>query len=96
MRLKQVKQLVQEVLENNLEARKDNFILVANVYEKLGVPINIQFNVLINEHKERKLPSFESICRARRSVVKIYPELNGNEEIRAEEELKYVEFALED
>lgn len=96
MKLKQVKQLVQEVLENNQEARKDNFILVANVYEKLGVPINIQFNVLINEHKERKLPSFESICRARRSVVKIYPELNGNEEIRAEEELKYVEFALED
>ena len=95
MKLRQVKNLVQMVLEENEEARNDNFVLVARVYEKLGVPINIQFNVLINEHKERKLPSFESICRARRTIVKNYPELNANIDIRMEEEQKYIEFARE-
>lgn len=95
MKLRQVRNLVQMVLEENEEARNDNFVLVARVYEKLGVPINIQFNVLISEHKERKLPSFESICRARRTIVKNYPELNANIDIRMEEEQKYIEFARE-
>lgn len=95
MKLRQVRNLVQIVLEENEEARNDNFVLVARVYEKLGVPINIQFNVLINEHKERKLPSFESICRARRTIVKNYPELNANIDIRMEEKQKYIEFARE-
>lgn len=96
MKLSKIKQIVQDVLEKDKESRTDNFVLVARVYEKLGVPINIQFNILINEHKERKLPSFESITRARRKIVEQFPNLNGNEEIRNIEELKYVEFALED
>ena len=96
MKLRQVRNLVQMVLEENEEARNDNFVLVARVYEKLGVPINIQFNVLINEHKERKLPSFESICRARRTIVKNYPELNANIGIRMEEEQKYINFSMEE
>lgn len=96
MKLKQLKQIVQAVLEEDKEARIDNFVLVARVYEKLGVPINIQFNVLINEHKERKLPSFESIARARRKIVEQFPSLNGNEDIRFDEEIKYIEFSRED
>lgn len=95
MKLKQVRNLVQMVLEENEEARNDNFVLVARVYEKLGVPISIQFNVLINEHKERKLPSFESICRARRKVIEQFPNLNGNKKNRMEEEQKYIEFVRE-
>lgn len=96
MKLKQLKSIVQTVLEEDKESRTDNFVLVARVYEKLGVPINIQFNVLINEHKERKLPSFESITRARRKIVEQFPSLNGNEEIRFNEEIKYIEFSRED
>lgn len=37
----------------------------------------------------------ESICRARRTIVKNYPELNASIEIRMEEEQKYIEFARE-
>lgn len=96
MKLRQVRNLVQMVLEENEEARNDNFVLVARVYEKLGVPISIQFNVLINEHKERKLPSFESICRARRKVIEQFPNLNGNKKIRMEEEQKYINFSMEE
>lgn len=95
MKLSRVKKVVQDVLEQNIEARKDNFILVKKVYENLGIPSSITLENLTNKHLEFKLPSFESICRARRTIVKNYPELNANIDARIEEEEKYIEFARE-
>lgn len=90
-----MKEIVQAVLEQSEEARKDNFILVKKVYQELGIPSSITFENLTNKHLELKLPSFESICRARRTVVSDYPELKSNVEIRKLEEEKYIEFARE-
>lgn len=95
MRLNKVKSTVKTVLENSQEARRDNFVLVKEVYNTLGVPSNITLENLTNKHLEFKLPSFESICRARRTVVKNYPELNANIDVRMEEEQKYIEFVRE-
>ena len=95
MKLSRVKKVVQDVLEQNIEARKDNFILVKKVYENLGISRSITLEHLTNKHLELKLPSFESICRARRTIVKNYPELNANIDVRMEEEQKYIEFARE-
>ena len=95
MRLNKVKSTVKTVLENSQEARRDNFVLVKEVYNTLGVPSNITLENLTNKHLEFKLPSFESICRARRSLVKNYPELNANIDVRMEEEQKYIEFVRE-
>ncbi len=95
MRLNKVKSTVKTVLENSQEARRDNFVLVKEVYNTLGVPSSITLENLTNKHLEFKLPSFESICRARRNIVKNYPELNANIDIRMEEEQKYIEFARE-
>ena len=95
MKLSRVKKVVQDVLEQNIEARKDNFILVKKVYENLGISSSITLENLTNKHLELKLPSFESICRARRTIVKNYPELNANIDVRMEEEQKYIEFARE-
>lgn len=39
MKLSRVKKVVQDVLEQNIEARKDNFILVKKVYENLGYQV---------------------------------------------------------
>ena len=90
-----MKSVVRTVLEQNQEARKDNFGLVKEVYNTLGVPSNITLENLTNKHLEFKLPSFESICRTRRKIIKNYPELNANIEIRMEEEQKYIEFVRE-
>lgn len=90
-----MKSTVKTVLENSQEARRDNFVLVKEVYNTLGVPSNITLENLTNKHLEFKLPSFESICRARRTVVKNYPELNANIDVRMEEEQKYIEFVRE-
>lgn len=90
-----MKSVVRTVLEQNQEARRDNFVLVKEVYNTLGVPSSITLENLTNKHLEFKLPSFESICRARRNIVKNYPELNANIEIRMEEEQKYIEFVRE-
>ena len=95
MKLSRVKKVVQDVLEQNIEARKDNFILVKKVYENLGISSSITLENLTNKHLELKLPSFESICRARRTIVKNYPELNANIDVRMEEEQKYIEFVRE-
>lgn len=95
MRLNKVKTTVKNVLEQSQKAREDNFVLVKEVYNTLGVPSSITLESLTNKHLEFKLPSFESICRARRSVVKDNPELNANIEVRMEEEEKYIEFARE-
>ena len=95
MRLNKVKSTVKTVLENSQGARRDNFVLVKEVYNTLGVPSNITLENLTNKHLEFKLPSFESICRARSKIVKNYPELNANIDIRMEEEQKYIEFARE-
>lgn len=95
MKLSRVKKIVQAVLENSEEARKDNFVLVKKVYQEMGIPSSITFENLTNKHLELKLPSFESICRARRTIIKDYPELKSNVEIRKIEEEKYVEYARE-
>lgn len=95
MKLKKLQVLVKKILENNQEARKDNFLLVTNVYDALGIPVKSQFEYLMNKHKEYNLPSFESITRVRRKVVEEYPELKEIIEIRKEEEQKYFEYSME-
>ncbi len=95
MRLKKLETIVKKILEEDKESRKDNFVLVANVYSTLGIPIEKQFNYLMNNHKEYKLPSFESITRVRRKIVEIYPNLNSNVEEREIEEQKFFEYSME-
>lgn len=90
---------VEKVLEDNILARDDDFILIADVYDSIrpelvGVPLDYA----LRNHKAYKLPSFESITRCRRKLQRLYPELKPSDEvsaIRADEELKYREFAKE-
>ena len=91
MKRLELQPIVKEILEKSLIARDDDFILIGMVYYKLH-PTDYTFSYIAKHHKELKLPSFESITRARRKVQEEYPELINKEvkEIRTQEEIRYM------
>lgn len=97
MKLPKLEEVVKEVLEESIEARNDNFKLVLKVYKKLDIPVQFQFMDLMLEHSKYKLPSFESVERARRKIIEKHPELAEYEEIkqlREVQEDEYIQYAL--
>jgi len=93
MKLNVLQRVIEEILERDIESRNDNFILTNEVYKALGIDTNNNMAFLLRNHAFYKLPSFESIARARRKVVKKKPYLNGNEVKREEMELEYREYS---
>ena len=96
-KLYKVEDIVYQVLQEIPEARKDDFVLVAEVYNKINPEIKYcNFNQVMLAHKELKLPYFESISRARRRLQSIFEELRPSKEVqdaRLEEQLVYREYA---
>lgn len=96
-KLYKVEDIVYQVLQEVPEARKDDFVLVAEVYNKIQPLIcNVSFNQVMLAHKELGLPYFESITRARRRLQNIFEELKPEQEVqdaRLEEQLVYREYA---
>ena len=96
-KLYKVEDIVYQVLKEVPEARKDDFVLVAEVYNKIQPLINnVSFNQVMLAHKELGLPYFESISRARRRLQNIFEELKPSKEVqeaRLEEQLIYREYA---
>lgn len=90
---------VKEILEQNKEARDDDFILIADVYDKLRPELRfLSLDYALRNHKYYNLPSFASIVRARRKLQVTYPHLGASNEamaIRCDEEDKYRAFAKE-
>lgn len=86
-----------QVLAEKPEARKDDFILLSYVLDKMGVPSNFDMRTMLHNHEIFKLPCFESVTRARRKVQQLYPELKDKKtaEMRNAEQEKYREFAHE-
>lgn len=79
-KLKNVEELVKRVLERNKFSRNDDFYLVVNVYCQINSDVRYKdFGYVMENHKHLKLPSFESITRARRKLQAKYPELRGSE-----------------
>lgn len=99
MKLQKLEPIVKKVLENNKQARNDNFVLVLEVYKDLNIPVKFEFMGLMLEHSKYELPSFESVVRTRRRIVEKFPELQATkviEKLRKEQEQIYREFAAED
>ena len=96
-KLYKVEDIVYQVLKEVPEARKDDFVLVAEVYNRIQPLINnVSFNRVMLAHKELGLPYFESISRARRRLQSIFEELRPSQEVqeaRDEEQLVYREYA---
>ena len=96
-RLRNIKKIVKEILEDDKLARTDDCYLILEVIRRL-YPNEICkkfYDVMFNA--KYKGISFESITRARRQVQKQYPKLKNNKvaEIRDKEQNEYREFAKE-
>lgn len=96
-KLYKVEDIVYQVLKEVPEARKDDFVLVAEVYNKIQPLLHgVSFNRVMLGHKELGLPYFESISRARRRLQSMFEELRPSKEVqeaRDEEQLVYREYA---
>lgn len=98
-KIRMVEPLVKKILEIDPEARKDDFRLIAQVYYHYNDEIGkLPFNIVMLGHKELKLPSVESITRARRKVQAEYGHLRADKktiEIRTNEEEEYRRYSKE-
>lgn len=96
-RVRFIEPIVKRILEENIEARNDDFILIAEVYSLLNDSVKrFSFNDIMVYHKNFGLPSIESITRARRKVQNLYEDLRateGTRRLRANEELDYKEYS---
>lgn len=97
-KIKVVEPLVKSILEENVAARNDDFILITEVYYRL-VPqcIKLSFGMVMLGHKELKLPSIASITRSRRKLQRNYEYLRPNNDVasaRADEEKEYIDYAI--
>ena len=91
MRQAKIQNQVESILRNYESTRSDDFKLVTIFYNAFYAVKGIMD---IYNGKMKKLPSMESITRARRKLQEKYPELNDPEILkkRLDEQLAYEEF----
>lgn len=92
-KLKALEELVKEVLEESVSARKNDCILEYLVCKKLGLNqlLNIPYGIVLWNYRMLNKPNSKSIERCRRRVQAKYPELKeiDTEKARAREEERY-------
>ncbi len=99
-KLYKIEGMVEKVLREYPDTRNDNFLLIYRVYREINEELVLRelfFQVMIY-HKEYNLPSFSSITRARRKLIKQYPELKPNkrvQKLREKEEMNYFDYAVD-
>ena len=94
--LKRISQIILTILKEDELARKDDMHLFLRVHETLMPNIcNYNTKVVLDLIRKKKLPSWESMSRARRKIQEKHPELRDEKisRFRYEEEEKYREFA---
>ena len=89
-----IEPIVLEVLEKNEATRSDDFLLINEVYKKLGIYTDLlNFDYLARHHLELELPTPESITRSRRKITEQRQDLKSIVEIRKAEEKAYRDYA---
>ena len=91
---KNLKPIVQTILTECVEARDDDFRLIAEVVAHYS-HTNLTMDDIAFNHAQYFLPSFESITRCRRTIQKKHPELVSpfSARIRKQEQENYVEMS---
>lgn len=94
-KIAKVEPLVYNALVDNPATRKDDFLLLLEVYKNF-LPSDVSLKGAFAHHITLGLPSYVSIPRIRRKLQKKYPELVDDKtaEVRAEEETEYKNYAL--
>lgn len=97
-RCSKVEPVVRKVLEENLETRGDDFLLVYKVFKEFLPDIdNYDFKEIMLNHREYNLPYFESVRRTRQKLQSKNPDLLPSENTRRGrklEEADYISYAL--
>ena len=100
MKIKRIEGVVKQVLLENEEARDDDYILIADVCNRMIPSVGkLPFNICLLGHEELGLPSFESITRARRKLQEMNPSLRSSELVakaRLDKEVEVYNYALND
>lgn len=73
--LKKIKALVKKELENNPVTRKSDMLLYLGVCRRLGIAVSDSFDKLVFSNK---LPSYESVRRARQKLQAEFPTLKDD------------------
>jgi hypothetical protein len=91
--MRKLEDIVLETLQKSVPSREDDFVLINEVYKRLGIYTDLlNFDYLTKHHIELDLPSYESITRARRKIVEARPDLKSAAEIRKAEEKAYRDY----
>lgn len=95
MKLKNLEEVVECVLEKHEKARNDDFMLYGYVISKFGIDMHQELQRFLWEHEKQAVPSFESVSRCRRKIQERRQELQGFDMLvkRAEEREKYELYA---
>lgn len=84
--IKNTEEYVLSVLERNLRARADDFILYGAVLKSMGVDlINTSIGEFLATAKIRKYPSFETVTRCRRHIQELRQDLTDKKTAIARE-----------
>lgn len=91
--MKNLKEQVEYILYTCPKSRNDDFILINEVYKRYYFNTQIiSFDSVINNHRNYKLPSFESITRARRKLQAEKEELTSCNIVKIAREKKEKEY----
>lgn len=74
-KLKKVEDVVIDVLEKNIRARQDDFILYGAVLKRLGVDLKQSMCEFLANARINKMPSFETVTRCRRHCQELRQDL---------------------
>ncbi len=78
-----IKDFVEKVLKENGQARNDDFLLVMNVYVKMGFARKFPLGIMIKYQGIESAPSFETITRIRRQIQNEENRFIADEETRS-------------
>lgn len=95
-KLQKTEKIVLEVLENQPETRKNDYLLTLEVWERVRPRIKTaQLEYVFTMQKELKLPSFKTIERCRRKICETRKDLMDEKatDARLEETITYIDYS---
>lgn len=95
-KLIELQKVVYPILNNQPSTRDNDFLLINEVYQRLGIDTSKSFQELTTSINDYPLPSFESITRCRRKLQAKYNFLKSTkqiEKLREKQEEIYKEYA---
>lgn len=91
MKLKNLKEIVEQTMAKKPLSRESDNFLICLVYHQLGLNVKMPFVLMMETIKKNNYPSMESITRARRKVLEEHPEWK-NERVDAYRQQKQEEY----